>query len=66
MVVFFVKSNQNTYPKGGALMQMYRVVPLIKRGNTCSSLLDNKNLWPLKVPFNTIKTHVTLTHLLKI
>jgi len=27
-VVFFVKSNENLYPKGRALMQMYRVVPL--------------------------------------
>ena len=25
--VFFVKSNENIYPKGRALMQMYRVVP---------------------------------------
>jgi len=24
MVVFFVKSNENIYPKGRALMQMYR------------------------------------------
>ena len=32
MVVFFVKSNENTYPKGRALMQMYRVVPITKRG----------------------------------
>jgi len=30
MVVFFVKSNGNTYPKGGALMQMYRVIPIRK------------------------------------
>ena len=27
MVVLFVKSNENTYPKGRALMQIYRVVP---------------------------------------
>jgi len=33
MVVFFVKSNENTNPKGRALMQMYRVVPQMKRGN---------------------------------
>ena len=33
MVVFFVESNGNTYPKGRALMQMYRVVPITKRGN---------------------------------
>ena len=33
MAVFFVKSNENTYPKGGALMQMYRVVFITKRGN---------------------------------
>ena len=30
MVVTFVKSNENTYPKGRALMQMYRVVPITK------------------------------------
>jgi len=34
MVVLFVKSNENTYPKGRALMQMYRVVPIKKRGNS--------------------------------
>ena len=28
MVVFFVKSNENTYPKGRTLTQMYRVVPI--------------------------------------
>ena len=33
MVVFIVKSNENTYPKGRALMQMYRVVPITKRWN---------------------------------
>ena len=33
MVVFFVKSNENTYPKGRALIQMYEVVPQTKRGN---------------------------------
>ena len=34
MVVFFVKCNENTYSKGRALMQMYRVVPIMKRGNS--------------------------------
>jgi len=33
MVVFFVKSNENIYPQGRALMQMYRVVPITKRDN---------------------------------
>jgi len=33
MIVLFVKSNENTYPKGRALMQMYRVVSITKRGN---------------------------------
>ena len=32
MLVFFVKNNENTYPK--ALMQMYRVVPITKKGNS--------------------------------
>ena len=39
MVVFFVKSNENTYTKGRALIQMYRVVSITKRGNT--SFLSN-------------------------
>jgi len=30
MVVFLVKSNENTYPKVRALMQMYIVVPITK------------------------------------
>ena len=32
MEIFYVKSNEITYPKGRALMQMYRVVPITKRG----------------------------------
>jgi len=32
MIVFFTKNNENTYPKGRALMQTYRVVPRTKRG----------------------------------
>ena len=38
MVVFFFQNNENTYSKGRALMQMYRVVPQTKRGNGCSLL----------------------------
>jgi len=34
MVVFCVKNNENTYSKGRALMQMYRVVPIMKRDLT--------------------------------
>ena len=33
-VVFFVKCNENTYPKGRPLMPMYRVVLIKKRRNT--------------------------------
>ena len=33
MVVFLVKSNENTYPKGRALMQMYSVLPITNRRN---------------------------------
>jgi len=37
MVFFFGKSDENTYQEGRALMQMYRVVPMMKRVNcTCS------------------------------
>ena len=30
---FFAISNENTYPKGRALVQMYRAVPITERGN---------------------------------
>ena len=30
---FLFKNNENTYPKGRALMHMYRVVPQTKSGN---------------------------------
>ena len=43
MVVFFVKSNENTFPKGRALMQMYRVVPQTKRGNYMYMAITKKN-----------------------
>jgi len=33
MVVFFIECNENTYPKGRALMQRYIVVPIKTRGN---------------------------------
>jgi len=33
MDIFFVKSNEITYPKGRAPMQLDRVVPITKRGN---------------------------------
>ena len=33
IIVFFTKNNENIYPKGRALMQMYRVVPITKKGN---------------------------------
>jgi len=43
MVVFFVKCNENvTFPKGRALMQMYRVVLLTKIGNSrCNPLVTS-------------------------
>ena len=40
MVVFFVKSNENTYPNGRALMQMYRVVSITKRRNNVPNSLQ--------------------------
>jgi len=30
MVVFFVKTNENIYPKGRALMRMYIFIPITK------------------------------------
>ena len=40
MVVFFVKSNENTYPKGRAHTQMCRVVPITKRGNHVGYIIE--------------------------
>ena len=37
MVVFFAKRNENTYPKGRSLIQMYTVVPITKRDNCLKS-----------------------------
>ena len=44
MVVFFVESNENSYQKGRALMQMYRDVPIKKRGNFCQTLSTFRNV----------------------
>ena len=43
MLVFFVKGNENTYPKGRSLKQMYRVVPISKRGNVSKSKCSTIN-----------------------
>ena len=60
MVVFFVKSNENTHPKERALMQMYRVVPIMKRGNYCSNSLP-KILSLRRIYFHCTQ-HWLLTH----
>ena len=44
MVVFFDKSNENTFPKGRSLMHMYRVVPISKRGNMLRVFLSGFHL----------------------
>ena len=44
MVVFFDKSNENTFQKWRALMQMYRVVPITKRGNMLRVFLSEFHL----------------------
>jgi len=44
---FFVKSNENTYPKRRALVQMYRVVPITKRGNSQYNRLTVKVAIPI-------------------
>ena len=49
IVVFFTSNNENIYLKGRALMQMYRIVPQMKRGN--SKQLD------------TIDKHILILHL---
>jgi len=43
MVVLFVNSNENTYPKGRAPTQMYRVVPITKRGNSLPDQRGSSN-----------------------
>ena len=50
VVVFFVKSDENTYPKGRALIQMYRVVAITKRGNCVSPLFKQVYLIHLHRP----------------
>ena len=67
IVFFFVKSNENTYPKGRALMQMYRVVPVTKRGNytlSISSLVEYPviqnslyNVGNFSLQFNVCTSH---------
>jgi len=51
IAVFFTKNNENTYPKGRALMQMYRVVPQTKRGNSRGhfivGILLAEGCWPV-------------------
>jgi len=41
-VVSIVKSNENTYPKGRELMQMYIVVNITKRGNSTNTVYHFK------------------------
>jgi len=53
MVVFFFKSNENTYPKGRALMQMYRVVPITRRVNRWIRLSCYYNKVYISCPLNT-------------
>jgi len=59
VVVFFVKSNENTYPKGRALTQMYRVVPITKRGNTLGAIESEKSC----ICFDWTKNPLTFTRL---
>ena len=43
LVVFFFLNNEKTYQKGRALMQMYRVVPQLKRENGHSNTFTQFN-----------------------
>ena len=52
--VFFVKSHENTYPKGRALMQMYRVVPITKRGHSARIQPTATSLYNLQIQINTV------------
>ena len=42
---FLFKNNENTYPKGRALVQMYRIVPQTKRGKFKDTLWYYVWLW---------------------
>ena len=62
MVVFFVKNNENTYPKGRALMQMYRVVPKTKRGNwRCRSVCQFVKYRRVNAPYKEAAIKTTFT-----
>ena len=62
MVVFFVKNNENTYPKGRALMQMYRVVPITKRGNwRCRSVCQFVKYRRVNAPYKEAAVKTTFT-----
>jgi len=45
-------NNENTYPKGRALMQMNRVVPQTKRGNWITFILSQ--IWKLQDSYHYI------------
>ena len=44
IVVFWTKYNENIYPKGRALIQMYRVVPQTNRGNKSTIILSKPGI----------------------
>jgi len=56
MVVLFVTNTENTYPKGRALMQMYRVVPKTKRENSQQQYMYYNLNSSLNLYNNMIKT----------
>ena len=59
MVVFFVESNENTYPKGRALVQIYRVVPITKRWNNDSEIsLLSSATFGTSTPPHTHQTNI--------
>ena len=66
MVVFFVKSNENTCPKGRALKKMYKwVVPQKERGNILRKLNYLFSVY-MDAVHRSIEITVTSTYLLSI
>ena len=65
MVVFFVKSNENTYSKGRALMQIYRVVPITKR-ELLKLLYNCFHHTYVKLTVGNVKTYFLVTSYRKV
>ena len=62
---FLFKNNENTYPKGRALMKLYRVVPQTKRGNNAKLSLGKQRLSTEHTFLYSSTTELPLLRLMK-